>query len=67
MVRVLVVAPAPVGDGRIGGIANFIHGFVRYAPDDFEIEIVGTAVADEAAGRGWQDMTLAGRSVRFLP
>ena len=66
-VRVLVVAPAPVGDDRIGGIANFIRGFVRYAPDDFEIEIIGTAVGDAARDKGWQRISLAGREVSFLP
>lgn len=64
--RVLIVAPAPVGDERIGGIANFIRGFVRCAPDDFEIEIVGAAVAGDGARREWQTVTLGGREVRFL-
>ena len=66
-VRVLILAPAPVGDDRIGGIATFIRGFVACAPDNFEIEIVGAAIGDEAPEKGWQSIQLAGRSVRFLP
>ena len=66
-VRVLIVAPAPVGSDRIGGIVNFISGFVRVAPADFEIEIAGVAVGDEAPADGWQPLSLAGRRVRFLP
>jgi glycosyltransferase involved in cell wall biosynthesis len=52
---------------RIGGIVNFIRGFVRVAPPDFEIEIAGVAVGDEAPDAGWQTLALAGRPVRFLP
>ena len=66
-VRVLIVAPAPAGGDRIGGIVNFIRGFVRVAPDDFEIDVAGVAVGDEAPRNDWQPLTLAGRQVRFLP
>jgi glycosyltransferase involved in cell wall biosynthesis len=67
VVRVLIVAPAPLGEGRIGGIANFINGFVQYMPDDFEAEIIGVAVGDELATGEWHDTTLAGRTIRFMP
>jgi glycosyltransferase involved in cell wall biosynthesis len=66
-VRVLIVAPAPLGETRIGGIANFIRGFVRHMPEDFTAEIVGVAVADEDPGSGWRERSFAGRQVRFLP
>ena len=67
-VRVLIVAPAPLGDDRIGGIANFIRGFVRHMPDDFEVEIVGTAVGEATGGSKteWQTIDFVGRPVRFL-
>lgn len=67
MVRVLIVARAPVGDERIGGIANFIRGFVQFMPPDFEAEIVGVAVGEETPGTRWHEVKLAGRDVRFLP
>lgn len=67
-VRVLIVAPAPLGEGRIGGIANFIRGFVQHMPDDFAAEIVGIGVGDEDGDIGhWRDISLAGRQVRFMP
>lgn len=66
-VRCLIVAPAPLGDTRIGGVANFIRGFVQYMPDDFVAEIVGVGVGDETPGSQWQSVSLAGRQVRFLP
>ena len=68
MVRVLIVAPAPLG-ARIGGIVNFIRGFVQFMPADFEAEIVGVAVADKTPGARWQEVTLFRRpqSALFLP
>lgn len=65
-VRCLIVAPAPLGDARIGGIVNFIRGFVRHMPDDFAAEIVGVAAGDDVPGVGWQTLSLGGRQVRFL-
>jgi glycosyltransferase involved in cell wall biosynthesis len=67
VVRVLIVAPAPLGEARIGGIVNFIRGFVQFMPADFEAEIVGVAVGAETPGAHWQEITFAGRKVRFLP
>ncbi len=66
MVRVLIIAPAPLGESRIGGIANFIRGFVRHMPADFEVEIAGVSVADEPHDGRWHTISLADRDVRFL-
>jgi glycosyltransferase involved in cell wall biosynthesis len=66
VVRVLIIAPAPLGETRIGGIANFIRGFVRHMPADFEAEICGVSVADEPHDGQWHTIRLADRDVRFL-
>lgn len=66
-VRCLIIAPAPLDESWVGGIANFIRGFVRHMPDDFEVDICGVAVGDQTGGSGWQKIELAGRQVRFLP
>lgn len=63
----VIVAPAPIGETRIGGIVNFIRGFVRHMPDDFEAEIVGVAVGNEARTGEWRTLDFAERRVRFLP
>ena len=57
----------PLGD-KVGGIQTFIRGFVRYAPDDFDIEFVG--VTSDARSRPvgrWEQIQMEGRSVQFLP
>jgi len=66
VVRVLIIAPAPLGESRIGGIANFIRGFVQHMPEDFEAEICGVSVGDEPHDGRWHTVTLAGRKVRFM-
>ncbi len=51
----------------IGGIQNIIRSFVKYAPDEFEVRIVGTG--DELCTHigQWQDAEFAGQPIRFLP
>lgn len=67
-IRPLILLPAdPAGD-KIGGIQSFVRSFIRFAPPDFSIELVGCTSdpAARPAGR-WQDLDVAGRTIRFLP
>lgn len=64
-VRVLTVLPADPERLRIGGIASFVRGFVKFAPDDFELGFIGLS-ASRPAWR-WETIVLEGRSIRFLP
>ena len=50
---------------RIGGIASFIRGFVKYAPDDFEFGMVG--VTNTRRPWHWHETELEGRALRFFP
>ncbi len=67
-VRPLIIVPIdPFGD-KIGGIKTFIADFVRFAPDDFEPQVIG-CTADpigRPVGR-WQQHHLDGRPLGFLP
>jgi glycosyltransferase involved in cell wall biosynthesis len=68
VVRPLIIVPLDPFSDKIGGIKSFILDFVRFAPADFAIEIIG-CTADEAArpvGQ-WRDVEIDDRSVRFLP
>ncbi len=67
-IRVSVVHPWDPWRQGIGGFDTFLDGFLRYAPPEWEIELVGTTAAprDRAVGR-WQVLNFAGRSVRFFP
>ena len=57
----------PLGE-KIGGIEVFIKNFVKYAPDDFEIDLVGVTSNPRIRPIGkWQDIKLEGKKIRFFP
>jgi glycosyltransferase involved in cell wall biosynthesis len=51
----------------IGGIQTLIRYYIKYAPPEFDIRLVGTGVdRNQALGR-WHDSELEGRSLQFMP
>ena len=50
----------------IGGIQTFICSFLKYAPPEFEVRLVGTVGKDSAIGI-WQEKEFAGRKIKFMP
>ncbi|MEO1429156.1 MAG: glycosyltransferase family 4 protein [Cyanobacteria bacterium J06632_19] len=51
----------------IGGIQTLINTFIKYAPSDFEVRLVGTANSkNETLGR-WQKKEFLGKEIDFLP
>jgi len=68
MIRTTVFLPQDPLSQRIGGILTFVKGFIKFAPDDFETEVVGTtADARERPLRRWQEVEIEGRATPFLP
>ena len=53
-------------ESSIGGIQTLIKTFVKYAPDNFRVRLVGTGDSSESTGK-WQEAELAGKEVRFFP
>ena len=51
----------------IGGIQTVITNFIKYAPDDFEIRLVGTGTEPKQPKGKWQEAELAGRKIQFMP
>ncbi len=51
----------------IGGIQTLVSSFIKYAPDEFEIRLVG--VGDRRSGQigVWQQTELHGRKLLFFP
>ncbi len=64
-VPVRIFLPADPGQMRIGGIATFVRGFVKYAPDDFALSMVG--VSASLPLWTWHEIELEGRAMRFMP
>jgi glycosyltransferase involved in cell wall biosynthesis len=51
----------------IGGIQTVVRNFIKFAPPEFSVRLVGiTSSPDGDIGR-WQSRELAGRSVEFFP
>ncbi len=60
----------------IGGIQTLINIFIKYAPDEFQVRLVGTgcdkrgltpkALSNKPVGK-WQEAEYAGRVINFLP
>lgn len=63
--RAVIVLPADPDDMRIGGIASFVRSFVRFAPEDFDLSIVG--VSAKRPVHCWSQINFEGRSVRLYP
>jgi glycosyltransferase involved in cell wall biosynthesis len=51
----------------IGGIQTIISLFIKYAPSEFEVRLVGTGKDPTQPLGKWQEAELAGRAVQFLP
>jgi glycosyltransferase involved in cell wall biosynthesis len=64
-VPVLIVLPADPERLEIGGIASFVRGFVKFAPDDFDIGFLG--VTPTRPLWRWGSVQLEGRAVGFMP
>ncbi len=51
----------------IGGIQTLIRYYIKYAPPEFEIRLVGTGIDPKQALGQWHDGELEGRSLQFMP
>ena len=51
----------------LGGIQTVIRSFIKYAPETFEVRLVGTQVENRGKPGQWQSTELGGRSLQFMP
>ncbi|MBE9224332.1 glycosyltransferase [Phormidium sp. LEGE 05292] len=51
----------------IGGIQTVIKNFVKYAPDEFEVRLVGTTSEQHQPLGAWQEAEFAGKLIKFMP
>lgn len=66
-VRPLILLPSDITGAKSGGIHSVVRDFIKFAPAEFEIEVIG-ATADRHAiplGR-WVEVSVGGRTVRYL-
>ena len=51
----------------VGGIQTVIRSFIKYAPDSFDLRLIGTQIEARVRPGTWQTAELAGRSIEFMP
>lgn len=51
----------------IGGIQTLIKIFLKYAPNEFEVRLVGTEHKPNQTIGKWQVVEFAGKKIKFLP
>jgi glycosyltransferase involved in cell wall biosynthesis len=51
----------------IGGIQTLIRYYIKYAPPEFDLRLVGTGTDSQQPLDRWQDIELAGRPLQFMP
>ncbi|MBD2677567.1 MULTISPECIES: glycosyltransferase [Nostoc] len=54
-------------NSSIGGIQTLITTFIKYAPQEFEMRLVGTGDEKFQPSQTWQTAEIAGREISFLP
>ncbi|MBP5973214.1 glycosyltransferase [Brasilonema sp. CT11] len=54
-------------NATIGGIQTLINTFIKYAPSQFEVKLVGTNTDPKKPVGKWQQAEFAGREIAFLP
>lgn len=54
-------------DSSIGGIQTTILNFVKYAPQDFDIRLVGISSRRECEIGRWQTILVFNRQIQYLP
>lgn len=53
---------------HVGGVGTFINTFFKYAPEDFEVSLIGVSADPEKRPIGvWQKFQANGRTFDFLP
>ena len=50
----------------IGGIQTIIRSFLKYAPDNFQVRLIGTGNSPKEIGQ-WQDKEFSGKIIKFMP
>ncbi|MDI6704118.1 MAG: glycosyltransferase [bacterium] len=64
-ITLLTIYPIDDKGEKIGGIEEIIRSLVKYAPSDFNIEIVG--ITDNIKVGKWHNITFNGKRIRFFP
>jgi glycosyltransferase involved in cell wall biosynthesis len=67
VVRPLILLPSDLTGSKSGGIHSVVRDFIKFAPADFEVEVIGATADREAIPLGrWSEVDIGGRATRYL-
>lgn len=67
-VKLLIIYPADPLGSRVGGAETFLKGFIKNAPEDFDIEFIGiSSDRKKRSPKRWIKLKLGNREFNFLP
>jgi glycosyltransferase involved in cell wall biosynthesis len=66
--KILIIYPTDPLGPKVGGAESFLKGFIKYAPEDFDIELIGTSSDHKRRPpKIWIKLKLENREFNFLP
>lgn len=66
--KILIVYPTDPFGKKVGGAETFIKGFIKFCPEDFDIEFVGINSKGSRNTLGqWNQARLGNKNLQFLP
>ena len=67
-VKLLIIYPTDPLGPKVGGGETFLKGFIKNAPEDFDIELIGTSSdCKNRPPKKWITLKLGNREFNFLP
>lgn len=67
-IKLIIIFPSSLSGSKIGGSETFIRSFIKFAPEDFDIDFVGVSSDRNARPpRKWKKLRLGRREINFLP
>jgi glycosyltransferase involved in cell wall biosynthesis len=65
--KIMLLHPADPCGNKVGGVEIFLRGFIKYAPDDFDIYFIGAETGKRSVNRSWSKRSLGPKEFSFYP
>ncbi len=66
--KISIIHPMDLYGKRVGGIATFLKGFIKYAPEDFKIKFIGiTSDTESRPVKRWTLLKVGRKEIEFFP
>ncbi len=67
-IKIIIIYPTDPFGTKVDGIKTFIKGFIKYAPEDLDIEFIGiSSDYQKRPPKRWMKLKLGNKEFNFLP